>query len=335
MTLALPSVQSLFLTAAARENISGTATGFVVMYEGQPYLITNWHVVSGRNPADGQPIDRWAATPDTLHVRHLLPYVPGSNQLNWQDFDESLYDDETPRWLEHPVHQRKVDAVALPLTNASNARLIPYELTIPPAGQLKAVVSDFVNIVGFPFGVTAGGSFGIWTKGAIASEPDVNFNDLPCFLIDARTRKGQSGSPVIAFATGNATMANGFISVIHPPGLSNLLGVYSGRINDESDLGMVLPPAGIRLQGRTGEFKNATASVWLRWGFSLSPSARTDPNPNPEGGRRASAARGIGTAEKYRNTGRRSVDAWPAVDGRLPRPPRSSSPPPPWPFPPR
>lgn len=255
MTLAPPSVQSLFLSATARGNALSTATGFVVMHEGQPYLITNWHVVSGRNPNDGQPIDKWAATPDTLNVRHLLPPVPGSNQLRWQDFAEPLYNDEAPRWLEHPVHKRKVDAVALPLTNVTGAQLIPYELTIPPASQLKAVVSDFVNIVGFPFGITAGGSFGIWTKGAIASEPEVNFNDLPCFLIDARTRQGQSGSPVIAFATGNATMANGFISVIHAPGLSNLLGVYSGRINKESDLGMVWKNAAITeilINGVTG-----------------------------------------------------------------------------------
>jgi hypothetical protein len=38
--------------------------------------------------------------------------------------------------------------------------------------------------------------------------------------------------------------SNGFISVIHG-GLSNLLGVYSGRINKESDLGMVWKNAAI------------------------------------------------------------------------------------------
>jgi Trypsin-like peptidase domain len=244
VTLALPSLQSLFLTATVSGNLLGTATGFVVMHEEQPYLITNWHVVSGRDPNDGQPIDKSGATPDTIHIRHLLPPVPGSNLLSWRDFDEPLYDDETPRWLEHRVHKRRVDAVALPLTNATSAHLIPYELTIQPSNQLKAVVSDFVNIVGFPFGIAAGGSIGVWMKGAIASEPELNFNDLPCFLIDARTRQGQSGSPVIAFATGNATMATGFISVIHG-GLSNLLGVYSGRINKESDLGMVWKNAAI------------------------------------------------------------------------------------------
>jgi hypothetical protein len=241
MTLSRPSFQSLFLTVTARGNTLGTATGFVVMHEEEPYLITNWHVVSGRDKTLGyQPIHDSAATPDVIRVKHLLPHVAGSNLRAWRYFDEPLYDDETPRWREHPVHAREVDAVALPLTNVSGVELVPYDLAIKPEQQLKVLVSDFVNIIGFPFGRAAGGSLGIWTKGAIASEPSVNFSDLPCFLIDARTRQGQSGSPVIAFQTNTIAMADDGDGVFLVKGsVANLLGVYSGRINKNSDLGMV------------------------------------------------------------------------------------------------
>jgi len=108
------------------------------------------------------------------------------------------------------------------------------------------MVADFVNIVGFPFGVTAAGAIAIWTKGAIASEPEIDFDMRPCFLIDARTRQGQSGSPVIAYSPGGPTvMEDGSLAILTGTAV-NLLGIYSGRINKESDLGMVWKPRAIQ-----------------------------------------------------------------------------------------
>ena len=58
------------------------------------------------------------------------------------------------------------------------------------------------------------------------------------FLIDCRTRKGQSGSPVIRYRNGGGYVAHdNDIEVVSP--LSQFLGVYSGRINEDSDLGTV------------------------------------------------------------------------------------------------
>ncbi len=114
----------------------------------------------------------------------------------------------------------------------------PYDLA-GAAPALKVGGADGVSIVGFPFGMTGGGAFGIWTRGFIASEPEVDFNDLPSFLVDARTRPGQSGSPVIAYSDGGATpTADGGLAFFGRP-VTNLLGVYSGRLNEHSDLGLV------------------------------------------------------------------------------------------------
>jgi hypothetical protein len=61
---------------------------------------------------------------------------------------------------------------------------------------------------------------------------------LPLFLIDSRTRPGQSGSPVIAYSGGGAHVLEKVVSVGGGP-RERFVGVYSGRINDQSDIGRV------------------------------------------------------------------------------------------------
>ncbi len=107
-------------------------------------------------------------------------------------------------------------------------------------------VARGLSIVGFPFGITGGGGLGIWVQGSVATEPTLDFNGLPCFLIDSRTRPGQSGSPVIAYAAGGAvSMADGSTE-IHGGPVEEFLGAYSGRINDQSDLGFVWKSAAVQ-----------------------------------------------------------------------------------------
>lgn len=223
----------------------GTGTGFVVLHKEKPYLITNYHVAAGRNPVDGQPRHRSGAVPDTLRVLHLMPQRQG--RIEWQPRDERILETDPDRalWLQHPVHGRNVDVVALPLNNTADVELHPYNLseTVP---ALKTGPSEGVSIIGFPFGITGGGAFAIWTRGFVASEPDVDLNDLPSILVDARTRPGQSGSPVISYSSGGPTvMANGSLAFMNGP-VCNLLGVYSGRINDQSDLGIVWRAKAVR-----------------------------------------------------------------------------------------
>lgn len=184
-------------------------------------------------------------------MTYMLPPQPG--RIEWRPRDEPVLDVENDRalWLEHPKFGRKVDVVALPLKNSTGVELHEYDLS-GSAPALKVGPSDGVSVIGFPFGLSGGGAFGIWTRGFVASEPEVDWNDLPCFLIDARTRSGQSGSPVIAFSSGGATsLADGSTAFLGGE-VENLLGVYSGRINEQSDLGIVWKVSAIReiLAGR-------------------------------------------------------------------------------------
>ncbi len=197
-------------------------------------------------PSTGQPMHPSGAVPEILRISYMMP--PRPDRIEWQPRDEIVLEANPDKalWLQHPIHGRQVDVVALPLGNTQGVELHPYDLT-DSAPVLMTGPSEGVNIIGFPFGFTAGGAFGIWTRGFMASEPDVDWNDLPCFLVDARTREGQSGSPVIAYSsgTGGHRMAGGALAFFQGP-VTNLLGVYSGRLNNQSDLGIVWKVQAVR-----------------------------------------------------------------------------------------
>lgn len=234
-TIRRPSVASLLLIQRANGQDLGSATGFVVERTGTPYLITNWHVVSGRDPRTGANLHPSGAWPDQLVVAQNVAGKLGNWELKPEDLNDA---DGNSRWLEHPVHGRKVDVVALPLENTTGVDLHSYD---PWAEGLDVAlgVSRGLSIIGFPFGLTGGGAFGIWVQGTIATEPEIDFEGLPSFLIDSRTRQGQSGSPVIFYSDGGMVpMADGSTAITGGE-VTKLMGVYSGRINAQSDLGIV------------------------------------------------------------------------------------------------
>jgi hypothetical protein len=234
-TIARPSVASLPVEARSQGTPLSSATGFVVERGGRSYLLTNWHVVTGRRPDDNSVLSPAGGLPDELMILHNREGALGS----LVDKVEALYQENgAPRWIEHPQFGPRADVVALELTERGDIAIYPHDPWAEGPGFVLGVASA-VSIVGFPFGITGGGGLGIWVRGTIATEPTIDFNNAPCFLIDSRTRPGQSGSPVIAYQAGGvATMDDGSTRVFTGV-LEQFLGVYSGRINAQSDLGFV------------------------------------------------------------------------------------------------
>lgn len=241
-SFALPSVQSLLIEVRVRGASLGQGTAFVVEGATGPMLITNWHVLAGRHPDTKQPMSPTGGIPDELVIQHNAVSAP--NTFRWLSVTEPLYSSGQPRWLEHPVRAEGVDVVALPLTNTAGVQLYPHALSGAP--DLMVAPAEPVSVVGFPFGIQGGGSLAVWATGFVASEPDIDLDGLPLMLIDCRTRPGQSGSAVIVYRSGGgATMANGALGFFGGP-VQRLLGCYSGRVNAESDLGMVWKATAIR-----------------------------------------------------------------------------------------
>ncbi len=208
------------------------ATGFFYERNGKSYLVSNWHVFSGRNTYTGQPMRSDSVTPD--EVRLDVPKKESIGRYSrWLHIQLGNNDYETGiGWLQHPRGQ-EIDLAVIPLPAVGNEDVLSesiYYYAVGPEDQsdMAVMVAMDVFVVGFPLGLQKQGNIPVWKRGSIASEPNLDADGLPLFLIDTATREGMSGSPVYARAQG------GYISKEHSAfqmeaRSTKFLGVYSGR----------------------------------------------------------------------------------------------------------
>jgi len=214
----------------------GMGTGFIVNKHNNNFLVTNWHMVTGRHPDNNQPISNTgAADPDTMGIWYHTTTL-GS----WTRKNERLIDETTgeKKWIEHSSGNQ-VDVIALPISQHSDIKTYPLDLSLANTDLIISPSED-VSIIGFPYGIASSGKFPIWKTGNIASEIDLNYENKPVFLIDASTREGMSGAPVIARRKGIRQTSAGW--AMGGGDYIRFLGIYSGRIRRDSDIGMVWKP---------------------------------------------------------------------------------------------
>ena len=230
------SCKPLYLETHRGQQKLGVATGFVVDNNGAKYLITNWHVVTARNPFNNrQPLSlTGVADPDMLKV-----WFHGNTLGTWIRKDVRLINDNGDNlWLEHERNEQ-IDVVAIPLTITEDITIYPIDLTLADF-DLKIYPSEAVSIIGFPKGLTFAGILPIWKTGHVASDIEIDWDGKPAFLIDATTKRGMSGSPVIAkrVCIYQTSRGNNMGNAV------KFLGVYSGReiSEDEVEVGYVWKP---------------------------------------------------------------------------------------------
>ena len=208
---------------ATTNTVLADATGFLYQYDGTYWLITNYHNVTGVDMVTRERISNMAASPTAIEV----PLMVRKNPPVWENAIFSLYQNESPLWYVHPIYGEKVDVVALPVS--SNGR--GYELKAMSDDYILTKdaipkVADDVFILGYPYS-KGSSSLPIWKRGSIAYEPELDVDDLPLLYVDTASRPGMSGSPVVYRRYGMNNMG------IHD---FNLIGIYSGRVNTETEL---------------------------------------------------------------------------------------------------
>jgi hypothetical protein len=227
--------------------ICGIATGF--FYRGQAnnvYLVTNWHVVTGRHPTNPN-FSKYGAVPCTLRCK-LHKNIDRNSTIDLRqiiqvDVSINTDDGDNPEWLEHHIHRHLVDVVAIKMDNIDDLKSTctfhmindykNFETRFEPS------VMDHATVIGYPWGLTGGNAaLPLYKRGSIASEPKLNFGNLPRMLIDCRTTQAMSGSPVIVSRSGvwnpdGKLSGNSIIGQV-----SNFVGIYSGRLfaKDSSEL---------------------------------------------------------------------------------------------------
>jgi hypothetical protein len=235
-----PQVQSrftrtpLYLELLALGQVIGSGTGFVIQtLSPRQYLVTNWHVLSGRNAETRVVLSRHAAIPDQIRIHHHSLADINQREPRIQDlyFDS---DRTRPRWLEHP-RGHEVDVVLLPLENVEPPVAVSrFNPSCADTGLLELPGLQ-VSIVGFPYDLHVGRRWPVWKTGHIASDPGYDYDDRPCFLIDITSRTGMSGSPIVFQSPGPFRIRDGEQG-INARMEVQFMGVYSGRIHDDAEI---------------------------------------------------------------------------------------------------
>jgi hypothetical protein len=208
------SLTTVPLDVSANGNALGSATGFIWKEGEQHYLITNWHVVTGRNARTNALEAK--VQPDMLSLLFNTRIM----HFGKQQYDIKIRDqNNSPLWYTHPVRQRGSDVVAVPLPMPGNDPII----NMYPINTLKSEADLAVRI---------------------ASEPDLTRIGAGYLLVDSASRPGMSGAPVLRRSWASHLLENEAISADSTP-QSKFIGIYSGRLytSDHTDaqLGMVWP----------------------------------------------------------------------------------------------
>lgn len=241
-------------------------SAFLFELDGQQFLVTARHNVTGRHWQTGEFLGGYSVAPTHVMI-NLLAKPPeggwrigptevgehvGSTQIKLKAFLVPLLgEDWKPRWMEHPTFGVDMDVVVVPIKiTDEEAFVIPWTTPVVEAREPheapwpNLAAGQEVFVVGYPDALITGPMFPLWIRGSIASEPyfgyTVGDKHLPLMLVDARTRQGQSGSAVMRHRPeGTVLIRNDGEPGVTTAPVSQLIGVYSGRTSDESDLGFV------------------------------------------------------------------------------------------------
>lgn len=213
----------------------GQATGFFYNVEvnGAPalFLVTAWHIVTGRSTLPPHSaLHEKGALPDNLSASLLLnePSLSHEGKFAFEEVTIPLYgEDGAPLWYQHPLGS-KVDIAAMNL-GTSTKRFQVSGITDHAHDHDMAIrIGSNICILGYPLGFTQFLRTPIWKHGIIASEPhQEETGQAPRIAIDATTRGGMSGSPVILLANTHYVNESG--QAIEKPGARRFVGVYGGR----------------------------------------------------------------------------------------------------------
>lgn len=227
------SVVPLPLTLVANGQAIGQATGFFYKLDGGTYLVSNWHVLSGRDPQYGQPMHKSGAVPDSitlaLHLTNALGQYRPDSTISLTDVTGN------PIWFQHPDRGQDVDVAALKIDRLPEDVAV-YEAVRPDEKTNMAfAVGMDVFVLGYPLGLTHQGILPVWKRASIATEPELPVAGLPVFLVDTATREGMSGSPVIARSYGQVMLAHGGGTSMGGGIYTRFLGIYSGRYGADDE----------------------------------------------------------------------------------------------------
>jgi hypothetical protein len=232
------------LFKGAREVSQGTGFFYGNMRADQPgeidtvFLVTNYHVLTGHAPKV-----KTAASGD--RIRFLL-HNDENDLENVRWIELPLYDaHDNPIWVASETYASS-DVVLVPLPASTYSRIKLYVFTeAHTLTPIRIRPTSGATLLGYPYGFFDRKHWlPIWKTGHVASEPDVDFEGEPTFLVDVSAFPGMSGSPVLAVANGIYETEEG---LMRSGTAHKLLGIFSSmpviRRNQPDSAGFSTIPA--------------------------------------------------------------------------------------------
>lgn len=202
------------------------ASGCIYKFNNKYFLISNWHVFSGKHLITKKPLHKTCAIPNKLILRYSTLQVKNINKIIWKELIINLKDvDGNNLWLEHYYQNQLIDIAAIEINHPETVNLFAInELRYQKTDLLLEITSD-IFIIGYPLILSETYGFPIWKRGSIASEPGF---ESPYFFIDSATRSGMSGSPVIYKSSGQYKDIH-YNTYVDANPIEAFIGIYSSR----------------------------------------------------------------------------------------------------------
>jgi hypothetical protein len=160
------------------------------------FLVTNYHVVTGHSPGSTLP-----------RQGDRVVFYLHKDQNEPSDVKQvvlPLYSTAgAPLWEQSTEHL-DADVVLLPLPKAAFEGIAMFVfIDDHTRTDIRIRPTSGATLVGYPYGFSdTTNRLPVWKTGHVASEPQVDFQGKPAFLVDVSAFPGMSGSPVLAVANG-------------------------------------------------------------------------------------------------------------------------------------
>lgn len=229
--------------------VFGTASGFYWLHDRRPYVVTNWHVVSGRNPFTGKVLSKYGFIPRRIAIYGRNVEKRGEMaQFTITRFVTEL-SDEIAEIISAPpqISGCGVDIFAMPIpkgivfTNddaATPDRPRPgFSCYLNSAGfkQVETGAGDDCFLLGYPLQNYEGLRLPIWKRGSIATDTSIGVGYRPIFLVDTAATPSMSGSPIIRRVELLVGTREGSGAIGHSTAC-DFIGIYAGRLQREDML---------------------------------------------------------------------------------------------------